>query len=84
MLTAGQPAVQEQAPSYALYALFTLAEGSQQSKDAVLAAGAVPLLVASLNSDQRAVQEQAADALAQLAVSTERTSSRQWVLCLHF
>ena len=51
--------------------LAILANGSQQNKDAVIAAGAVPPLLATLTSDQPVLQGQAALALENLAAGSQ-------------
>ena len=50
-----------------------LAAGSQHNKDAIIAAGAMPLLVAALRSDQPKVQEQVSAALGILALGSQHT-----------
>ena len=55
-------------------ALANLAAGCQKARDDIIAAGAVPLLVALLRSDEPAVQEQAAYTL---AVSAQESQQNQ-------
>ncbi|KAL3157946.1 hypothetical protein ABBQ32_012348 [Trebouxia sp. C0010 RCD-2024] len=54
-------------------ALRTLADSSKKLEDAIIVAGAVPLLVALLRSEQPTVQEQAAAALRRLAFGSQQT-----------
>ena len=61
------PAVQTEAAA----ALRSCAAGSQQSKDAVIAANALPSLVSLMRSPHRSVLEQAAAALTNLASGTQ-------------
>ena len=58
LLRSDQPATQKPTAD----ALANLAIGAQQSKDAIIAAGAVPLLVALLRLDQLDAQKPATDA----------------------
>jgi len=55
--------------------LMTLADGSQQSQDAIISADVLPLLVALLRSDNSVVQERAATAISLLAGSQANTDA---------
>ena len=58
----------------AAYALGNLAAGSQQNNDAVMAAGAVPVLVTMLRSHQPKAQQIAAATLARFAKGSQHSS----------
>ena len=59
-------------PEKATDALASLAYGYQQSQDAIIAAGAVHLLVANLGSDQPKLRHAAANALEKLAAGSQQ------------
>ncbi|KAL3162219.1 hypothetical protein ABBQ32_009923 [Trebouxia sp. C0010 RCD-2024] len=66
LLRSDQPAVQGGAAG----ALVNLAASSQQNRNAIMTAGAVPPLVAMLRADQPAAQQSVADALCNLAAGS--------------
>ena len=68
MLRSDEPPLQEMTAT----ALQDLASGSQRTRDATCAAGAVPLLVTLLTSDQPAVHAAAADALFSFTIGSQK------------
>lgn len=56
-------------------ALSNLAAGSQQNKDAIVAAGALPRLVALLRFNRPVVQEKAAKAISNLSRGSQQTNN---------
>lgn len=77
LLRPDQPAVQVKAAS----CLGNLAAGSHQNKDAIIVAGAVPLLVALSRSKQPNLQTTASKALRRLNVT--RMRFRSVLHCIH-